>query len=151
MQVKLARDWGSHRAGKSVEVPDADARWLIQHNYAESVGDVRAPEQTPAAEGTHGADPLAGGDATRRFPRSVPRERDPNRNYARTAEGAPPAAYRPGFGPEDRKREGEAGRDAQASESSPSASGDAPTAPSGPSEASGDSRKPARRRNKSES
>lgn len=114
MQVKLMRRWGPHRAPKTVEVSDSQGRWLVQHNYAESTSDVFAPEQEAAAPGGNGPDPLAGGDATRRRPRITRPERDAQRNYARSAENAPPAAYRAGFGPEDRKREGEAGKVATA-------------------------------------
>lgn len=139
MQVKLTRRWGPHRAPKTVEVSDSQGRWLIQHNYAESSGDVRAPEQEAAATGVHGADPLAGGDATRRRPSITKPQRQADRNYARTAEGAPPAAYRAGFGPEDRKREGEAGKvAANLAAAQESSASDAP--------AEADEKKPARRR-----
>lgn len=142
MKVKLVRRWGPHSAPKTVEVSDSQGRWLIQHNYAESSGDVRAPEQEAAATGVHGADPLAGGDATRRRPSITKPQRQADRNYARTAEGAPPAAYRAGFGPEDRKREGEAGKvAANLAAAQQSTASDAST-----DAADGDEKKPARRR-----
>lgn len=146
MKVKLARNWGPYRAGRTVDVPDADARWLIQHNFGESSGDVRAPEQRAEAPGAHGPDPLAGGDATRRRPHIPRPERDPNRNYARTAEGAPPAAQRPGFGPEDRKREGEAGRVAAAAAADAESTATAAESSAETSGEGADSKKPARRR-----
>jgi hypothetical protein len=110
MQVTLTRRWAMHPAGKSVEVSDTQGRWLVQHSYAESVGDVRAPEQRAAAEGTHGADPLAGGDATRRYPRALPSARDKRDGRVQRAPGSSPT-YRAGYGPADAAREGEAGRD----------------------------------------
>lgn len=147
MKVKLTRRWAVHRAGQSVEVSDSQGRWLIQHNYAESSGDVKAPEQDAAAPGGNGPDPLAGGDATRRRPRVSKPERDPERNYARTAEGAPPAAQRPGFGPQDRRREGEAGAVAErAAEDARAASGATTGVTAAASGEDGDSKKPARRR-----
>jgi hypothetical protein len=147
MQVKLTRRWAVHRAGQSVEVSDSQGRWLIQHNYAESSGDVRAPEQEAAAPGGNGPDPLAGGDATRRRPRITRPERDPERNYARTAEGAPPAAQRPGFGPQDRRREGEAGAVAQrAAEDAETTSASSARASTTSAEDGDDSKKTTRRR-----
>jgi hypothetical protein len=152
MQVKLTRRWAVHRAGQTVEVSDSQGRWLIQHNYAESSGDVRAPEQEAAAPGGNGPDPLAGGDATRRRPRITKPERDPERNYARTAEGAPPAAQRPGFGPQDRRREGEAGAVAQrAAEDAEATSVSSARASTTSAEDGDDSKKTTRRRsNKSD-
>src|SRR5687768_2666738 len=147
MQVKLTRRWAVHRAGQSVEVSDSQGRWLIQHNYAESSGDVRAPEHEAAAPGGNAPDPLAGGDATRRRPLIPKPERDPERNYARTAEGAPPAAQRPGFGPQDRRREGEAGAVAQrAAEDAETTSASSARASTTSAEDGDDSKKTTRRR-----
>lgn len=138
MQVKLSRRWGPHRADKTVQVSDSQGEWLIRNSYAESSGDVQAPVQNAAAPGGHGADPLAGADATRLRPRVGRPPRDERLNYAASAPGSSPT-YRAGFDDEASKRQGPAGRDqlSPASESS--------------SEASGDSKKPARRRSKSES
>lgn len=124
MQVKLTRRWGPHRAPKTVEVSDSQGRWLIQHNYAESSGDVRAPQQEAAAPGAHGADPLAGGDATRLRPH-VPRS---GGSTATAAAGSSPT-YRPGYTAEDAEREGMAGRNYVA-----------------PDAVAADEKKPARRR-----
>lgn len=115
MKVKLTRRWGPYRSGRSVDVDDVQGTWLIQHNYAESSGNVQAPQQEAAAPGKDGPAPLAGGDATRRRPRVGKPERDPQRNYARQAEGSAPT-YRAGYGAEDRKREGVAGRNGQGEE-----------------------------------
>ncbi len=154
MKVKLTRRWAVHRAGQSVEVSDSQGRWLIQHNYAESSGDVRAPEQEAAAPGGNGPDPLAGGDATRLRPHITKPERDPERNYARTAEGAPPAAQRPGYGPADRRREGEAGAVAErAAEdaSAPRSTSSARTSTAANSAEDGDDSKKTTRRRTSKS
>lgn len=105
MKVKLARRWGLRKPGESVEVDDVQGAWLIQHSYAESSGDVQAPVQPAAAEGAHGADPLAGGDATRLRP-SIPRSTG---STAEQATGSSPT-YRGGYTAEDAKREGVAGR-----------------------------------------
>jgi hypothetical protein len=110
MKVKLTRRWGPHRADKTVEVSDSQGAWLIQHNYAESSGDVVAPVQNAAAPGGHGADPLAGADATRRRPRVGRPERDARLNYAASAPGSSPT-YRAGFDQEASTRQGPAGRD----------------------------------------
>lgn len=138
MQVKLSRRWGPHRADKTVQVSDSQGEWLIRNNYAESAGDVQAPVQNAAAPGGHGADPLAGADATRLRPRVGRPPRDERLNYAASAPGSSPT-YRAGFDDEASTRQGPAGRD----QLSPASEGS--------SEASGDSRKPARRRSKSES
>ena len=116
MKVTLVRRWGQHQAdGRPLEVDDSQGAWLIQHNYAEG-----GPAQVPAAPGGHGADPLAGGDATRLRP-SIPRSTG---STAHQAPGSSPT-YRPGYTAEDAKREGVAGRNyvAPASESSAGASG----------------------------
>jgi hypothetical protein len=110
MKVNLVRRWGPHRAGKTVEVSDSQGAWLVQHNYADSAGDVVAPVQPAAAEGTHGADPLAGGDATRRRPRVSAPARDARVNYAASAPGSSPT-YRAGFDGDAVARQGAAGRD----------------------------------------
>lgn len=132
MKVTLVRRWGPHRAGQSVEVDAVQGAWLIQHSYAASAGDVQAPAQPAVAEGAHGADPLAGGDATRRRPR-VPRSQG---STAVQAAGSSPT-YRAGFDAEAAKRQGPAGRPAP--EPAPAAEGPAD-----------DSKKPAKRRSKSE-
>ena len=108
-KVKLARRWGPYREGRTVDVDDVQAAWLVQHNYGESSGDLKAPEQEPAAEGSHGADPLAGADGSRRRPRSIRSTRDHSEGQIQQAEGSPPA-YRAGFTAEDAERQGEAGR-----------------------------------------
>jgi len=95
MKVTLTRRWGPYRAGKQVDVDDVQGAWLVQHNYAESTPEVQAPEQPAAAEGAHGADPLAGGDATRRRPRVPRKAYDPDVNRALAGEGVPPT-YRAG-------------------------------------------------------
>jgi len=105
MKVVLSRRWGYHKAGASVDVDEAQAAWLVQHHYAESSGDLVAPVQVAAAEGTHGADPLAGGDATRRRPH-VPRSTG---SVATQAPGSPPV-FRGGFDGKASARQGEAGR-----------------------------------------
>jgi hypothetical protein len=128
VKVKLTRRWGPHRASeKLVEVSESQGRWLVQHNYAESTSDVQAPVQQAAAEGTHGADPLAGGDATRLRPR-VPRSTG---STAAQAAGSSPA-YRAGFDAEASGRQGEAGR--------------AYVAPTSGDEGGDNEKKPARRR-----
>lgn len=109
MKVSLVRRWGPHRAGKTVEVSDTQGAWLIQHSYASSAGDVLAPVQPAAAEGTHGADPLAGADATRRRPRMSAPARDARVNYAAPAAGSSPT-YRAGFDGDAVARQGAAGR-----------------------------------------
>ena len=129
MKVKLVRRWGQRDARQTVDVDDTQAAWLIQHNYAESAGEVLAPEQPAAAEGTHGADPLAGGDATRLRPH-VPRSTG---STAHQATGSSPT-YRAGFTAEDAQREGVAGRNYVA----PTSEG-----------STDDAKKPARRRGKS--
>lgn len=126
MKVKLVRRWGPHSAPKTVEVSDSQGAWLVQHNYAESTGEVHAPVQVAAAPGAHGADPLAGGDATRLRPH-VPRSQG---STAAQATGSSPT-YRPGYTAEDAEREGMAGRNYVA----PDAVAD-----------NADERKPARRR-----
>lgn len=108
MQVQLVRRWGPYRAGRTVDVGDVQGRWLVQHNFGTAAG-VASPVQRPVAEGAHGADPLAGGDATRRRPSITHAERDPEVNVAAPGEGVPPT-YRPGYGAEDRARERRAGR-----------------------------------------
>jgi hypothetical protein len=105
MNVTLVRRWGYHKAGSSVDVDEVQAAWLVQHHYAESSGELVAPVQVAAAEGTHGADPLAGGDATRRRPH-VPRSTG---SVASQAPGSPPA-FRGGFDGDASARQGEAGR-----------------------------------------
>jgi hypothetical protein len=110
MKVTLTRRWGPHRADKSVEVSDSQGKWLVQHGYAESTGELKAPTQKAAAEGANGADPVAGGDATRRRMQVSKPERDADRNYARQAEGSSPT-YRAGFDADAAERQGEAGRD----------------------------------------
>lgn len=109
MNVTLTRRWGPHKAGKAVQVSDAQGAWLIQHNYASSAGGVTAPEQRAAAEGTHGADPLAGADATRRRPRSIASGRDKTAGPIPEAPGSSPA-YRGGFTKADAEKQGEVGR-----------------------------------------
>lgn len=134
MQVKLVRRWGPYRAGKTVDVDNVQGTWLVQHNYATAT-DIATPVQVAAAEGDHGADPLAGGDATRRRPR-VTRATEPgDPARVRPVNGAPPAAYRAGYDAAARKREGEAGRDH--------------AAPQVAAEPPEDSKKPVRRRGKS--
>jgi hypothetical protein len=130
MKVKLARRWGPHRAGKTVEVSDSQGAWLVQHSYGESSGDVVAPVQPAAAEGTYGADPLAGGDASRLRPRMGLPARDARVNYAAPAAGSSPT-YRAGFDGDAVARQGAAGREelAAAAEEKPA-----------------DEKKPARRR-----
>jgi hypothetical protein len=123
MKVKLVRRWGHRAAGTSVDVDEVQAAWLIQHSYAASSGAVLAPVQVAAAEGAHGADPLAGGDATRLRPH-VPRSTG---STAEQATGSSPT-YRAGYTAEDAKREGVAGRNYV------------------PPGAEGDVKKPARRR-----
>lgn len=118
MQVKLVRRWGPHRAGQTVQVSRSQGHWLVNHSYGTAAG-VPSPEQVPAAEGGHGADPLAGGDASRRRPRAVRSVREKVDGPMRTAEGAPPAAYRGGYTAEDRAREGEAGKDVPAADEAP--------------------------------
>jgi hypothetical protein len=141
MQVKLSRRWGPHREGRTVEVSDSQGEWLIRNNYAESAGDIQAPVQNAAAPGGHGADPLAGADATRLRPRVGRPPRDERLNYAASAPGSSPT-YRAGFNDEASKRQGPAGRD-QLSESG--------SKPSEGSSQDGDSAKrPAKRRSKSE-
>jgi len=120
MKVHLVRRWGPHSANQTVEVSDTQGEWLIRHNYAESVKGVQAPEQRAAAEGEHGADPLAGGDATRLRPR-VPRS---SGSTASQAPGSSPV-YRAGFAAEDSKRQGPAGRDYRADEGTQAAQQDA--------------------------
>lgn len=113
MKVTLVRRWGPYRAGRTVEVDNVQGTWLVQHNYA-TAADVAAPAQVAVAEGAHGADPLAGGDATRLRPK-VSKGTDPaDPARVRPVTGAPPAAYRAGYDAEARKREGEAGRNAPA-------------------------------------
>lgn len=92
MKVKLARRWGPHPEGHTVDVDDVQGTWLIRHNYGESSGDVTAPVQVAAAPGTDGPDPLAGGDATRRRPR-IPRSKG---STADPVPGSPPV-YRAGY------------------------------------------------------
>lgn len=121
MNVTLSRRWGQHRAGESVDVSDSQGQWLIQHNYAESAGDIVAPVQVAAAPGAHGPDPLAGGDATRLRPR-VPRSEG---STAAQAPGSSPT-YRAGFTAEDAANQGDVGRAAPAADE-PSASDEKPT------------------------
>lgn len=113
MKVTLTRRWGPHQAGKSVDVNDSQGAWLIQHSYAESAGNVRAPEQPAAAEGAHGADPLMGGDATRLRPRTMASGRDHAEGVIPEAPGSSPT-YRAGFTKADRANQGEVGREAAA-------------------------------------
>lgn len=133
MKVTLVRRWGQHQARQTVDVSDSQGAWLVQHNYAKSAGNVRAPEQRAAAEGAHGADPLAGGDATRLRP-NIPRSTG---STAHQAAGSSPT-YRAGYTAEDAKREGVAGRNYRAPASGGSAA------------ASERKRKPASTRGKSE-
>lgn len=143
MQVKLTRRWGPHQPGpngKTVQVSDSQGEWLIRNNYAESAGDIQAPVQNAAAPGGHGADPLAGSDATRLRPRVGRPPRDERVNYAAQAAGSSPT-YRAGFNDEASERQGMAGRNYQALESDTKASG----------ETSADAKKPRRTRSKSES
>lgn len=164
MKVKLVRRWGPHSANQTVEVDDTQGEWLIRHNYAESSGDVQAPEQQAAAEGTHGADPLAGADGTRRRPRSIRSNREKSDGPIAAAEGSSPA-YRGGFTSEDAERQGEAGRNYRegsdkragqlsAAEGSPYAegprAGDGSLASPAQQDAQG-SQKPRRSRSKSDS
>lgn len=92
MKVTLARRWGPHPEGNTVEVDDVQGTWLIRHNYGHSTADVVAPVQVAAAPGTNGPDPLAGGDATRRRPR-IPRSKG---STADPVPGSPPV-YRAGY------------------------------------------------------
>jgi hypothetical protein len=121
MKVTLIRRWGPHRAGNTCEVSDTQGAWLIQHSYAEG-----GPDQAAAAPGGNGPDPLAGGDATRLRPR-IPRSEG---STASPAPGSSPT-YRPGFDAEASRRQGVVGRSA-------------------PEPATEDSKKPAKRRSKSE-
>lgn len=130
MKVKLVRRWGLHKAGESVDVSDSQGAWLIQHSYAASAGDLVAPSQAAAMPGANGPDPLAGGDATRLRPRSMPTDRDKTEGVLPAAAKSSPA-YRPGFDAEASARQGVVGRDE--------------VAPSAPR----DAEKPARRRSKS--
>lgn len=139
MKVKLVRRWGPHREGRAVEVSDSQGEWLIRHAYAESTNEVQAPVQNAAAPGEHGADPLAGSDATRLRPRVGRPARDERLNYAASAPGSSPA-YRAGFDDEASSRQGPAGRNYEAPERS-----------SATSEGNADAKKPRRSRSKSES
>lgn len=108
-KVKLARRWGPYQAGRTVDVDDEQARWLVRSNYAESTGDLKAPEQEAVAPGSNGPDPLAGADASRLRMQAIHSTRDKTEGQLTAAEGAPPA-YRAGYTSDARKREGEAGR-----------------------------------------
>jgi hypothetical protein len=110
MNVTLTRRWGVHNAGKLVEVSPSEAAWLVDHNYAESAGELVAPEQPAAVEGGHGADPLAGGDGTRRRPHSIPSTRRKAEGVIQPDAKAPPF-HRAGFDAAAAEREGEVGRD----------------------------------------
>jgi hypothetical protein len=133
MSVKLVRRWGPHSAGRTVQVDDEQGVWLIRHNYAQTAGEVLAPDQVAAAEGGHGADPLAGGDATRRRPQVTQGSRNNSSNVAQAGPGVPPV-FRAGFTADHRGLEGEAGRHHEA-----------------PAQAAEGSKKPVRRRSKSDS
>jgi hypothetical protein len=96
MRVTLVRRFGDHQPGATVDVDDTTGHWLVGLNYGTADG-LREPKQNAAAPGTHGPDPLAGGDPTRLYGHAAPSvERRPN--HALPVPGSP-VQYNRGVAP----------------------------------------------------
>lgn len=94
----LVRRWGHHQAGETVTVEDdVQARWLLGHQFAQHSKAETSVAGVAAAEGTHGPDPRAGGDATRRRPVSM-KSGDTRENKAWPVAGSP-VQYNAGVAP----------------------------------------------------
>jgi hypothetical protein len=85
-KVKLARRWGSNKAGSTVEVSQSKADFLKGIGWTEDGPVMNADAVAP---GTDGPDPIISGDPTRRRISIVKLERDESVNRAEQNERAP--------------------------------------------------------------
>lgn len=69
MKVKLTRRWGSNKPGSTVDVNPAMGDWLTATGYGET--SKGAATTGAVAAGSDGPDLRAGGDPSRRSPRSI--------------------------------------------------------------------------------
>lgn len=89
-EIKLVRRWGSHQAGETVEVDDAQGQWLLDTSFG-----VRPGQEENSRHGGEGVDPrakgdLAGADPTRRRMTSSPKSPREGERAGRV-QGAPRA------------------------------------------------------------
>lgn len=123
MKIKLLRDYGGHTAGDTIERDDTEARWLVGIGRATS-DKVPAYQQTAAAPGEHGPDPLAGGDPTRLYGVTTVKS-DRQDNGALPVPGSPiqynkgVAPDQPPVRPQDQSGRTEAKRQAQTNRERP--------------------------------
>jgi hypothetical protein len=107
-KLYLVRRWGHHQAGDTIQVDDDEqARWLLGHQFAQHSPKETSVQGVAAAEGTHGADPRAGGDATRRRPVSM-KSGDTRENRAWPVQGSP-VQYNAGVAPTQNTGGGDGG------------------------------------------
>lgn len=94
----LVRRWGQNPAGQTLTVEDdAQAAWLLDHNYAQRSKTSTSASDNAVAPGTDGPDLRAGGDGTRRRPTSI-RSTDKRENRAWPVAGSP-VQYNAGVAP----------------------------------------------------
>lgn len=94
----LVRRWGPNAAGQTVTVEDAEqAKWLLNHNYAQRTKTSTSASDGAAAPGTDGPDLRAGGDGSRRRPVSMTSS-DTRENRAVAVAGSP-VQYNAGVAP----------------------------------------------------
>jgi hypothetical protein len=98
VKLYLVRRWGQNPAGQTITVEDdAQAAWLLDHNYAQRTKSSSSASANAAAPGTDGPDLRAGGDGTRRRPTSI-RSTDKRENRAWPVAGSP-VQYNAGVAP----------------------------------------------------
>jgi hypothetical protein len=101
----LVRRWGQNPAGQTLTVEDdAQAAWLLDHNYAQRSKTSTSASDNAAAPGTDGPDLRAGGDGTRRRPTSM-RSTDERENRAWPVAGSP-VQYNAGVAPASQAGDG---------------------------------------------
>lgn len=122
MKLYLVRRWGSNQPGSTVSVEDeAQARWLLDHNFAQRTKTSDSASSGAAAPGSDGPDPRAGGDGTRRRPTSM-KSSDTRENRAWPVAGSP-VQYNAGVAP----TQGAGGGNDEGSESGQEESGEGST------------------------
>jgi hypothetical protein len=94
----LVRRWGQNPAGQTLTVEDdTQARWLLDHNYAQRTKTSTSASDGAAAPGTDGPDLRAGGDGSRRRPTATSSS-DERANRALPVAGSP-VQYNAGVAP----------------------------------------------------
>lgn len=98
MKLYLVRRWGPNPAGQNITVDDPEqAKWLLDHNYAQRTKTSTSASDGAAAPGTDGPDLRAGGDGSRRRPVATPSS-DKRENRAIAVAGSP-VQYNAGVAP----------------------------------------------------